>query len=243
MFKGQVALVAGASRGIGRAIALDLAAEAATVCLVARDRRALEEAAAAAGPAGAAVYPTDLTSDEEVRALADRLQHDLGRLDILVHSAGIIAHGPFSRAPVADFDDQYRANLRAPYLLTQTVLPMLIASQGQVVFINSSVGLTTRPDVTQYSATQHALKALADSLRQEVNERGVRVLSVHPGRTATPRQAEIHAFEGKIYRPERLMRPEDVAALVLSALRLPRTAEVTDISMRPFLPPKAYARE
>jgi NAD(P)-dependent dehydrogenase (short-subunit alcohol dehydrogenase family) len=238
VFKGQVALVTGASRGIGRAIALELAAEAATVCLVARDSRALEEVATATGRAGAAVFPADLTSDEDVRDLASRVKRDFGRLDILVHSAGIIAHGPLSRAPVTDFDSQYRANLRAPYLLTQTVLPMLIASQGQVVFINSSVGLTTRPDVTQYSATQHALKAIADALRQEINAEGVRVLSVHPGRTATPRQAEIHAIEGKPYRPERLLQPEDVAALVLSALRLPRTAEVTDISMRPFLSPQ-----
>lgn len=238
MFKGQVALVTGASRGIGRAIALELATEDATVCLVARDTQALEEAARATGRAGTSVYTADLTSDEEVRDLASRVKRDFGRLDILVHSAGIIAHGPLSRAPVTDFDRQYRANLRAPYLLTQTVLPMLIASQGQVVFINSSVGLTARPDVTQFSATQHALKAIADALRQEINAEGVRVLSVHPGRTATPRQAEIHATEGKPYRPERLMQPEDVAALVLSALRLPRTAEVTDISMRPFLSPQ-----
>ena len=238
MLKGHIALVTGASRGIGRAIALELASHGATVCLVARDARALEEAATACGRAGARVYPADLTSDDDVRELGDRLQRDVGRLDILVHSAGIIAHGPFSRAPVADFDSQYRANLRAPYLLTQTVLPMMIASQGQVVFINSSVGLTTRPDLTQFAATQHALKAIADALRQEVNEHGVRVLSVHPGRTATSRQAEIHALEGKPYRPERLMQPEDVAALVLSALRLPRTAEVTDISMRPFLSPR-----
>lgn len=243
MLKGQVALVTGASRGIGRAIALELAAEAATVCLVARDSHALEEAATAMGRAGAAVYPADLTRDEDVRELAGRLQRDFGRLDILVHSAGIIAHGPLSRAPVADFDNQYRANVRAPYLLTQLALPMLIACHGQVVFINSTLGLTTRPEVAQFSATQHALKAVADSLRQEVNEQGVRVLSVHPGRTATARQAAIHAQEGKRYRPERLMQPEDVAALVLSALRLPRTAEVTDINMRPFLPPSAYFRE
>ncbi len=235
MFKGQVALVTGASRGIGRAIALALMAEGATVCLVARERPPLEETASAAGGSGAVVYPTDLTRDEDVRALIDHLQRDLGRLDILVHSAGIIVHGRFSHAPVADLDSQYRANVRAPYLLTQSALPMLVASQGQIVFINSSVGLTTRPDVTQYAATQHALRALADALRQEVNEQGIRVLSVHPGRTATPRQAAIHALEGKVYRPERLMQPEDVGALVLSALRVPRTAEVTDISMRPFL--------
>jgi NADP-dependent 3-hydroxy acid dehydrogenase YdfG len=183
------------------------------------------------------VYVADLSQDEEVAELVARLQRDFGRLDILVHSAGVIAHGPVSRAPVIDFDSQYRVNLRAPYLLTQLALPMLIACHGQVVFINSTVGLTTRPDVAQYSATQHALRAVADSMRQEVNAQGVRVLSIHPGRTATARQAAIHAHEGKPYCPERLMQPNDVAAMVLGALRLPRTAEVTDIVMRPFLPP------
>lgn len=237
MLKGQVALVTGASRGIGRAIAVELAAEGASVCLVARGRPALEEAATAIGRPPATVYVADLSQDEEVAELVARLQRDFGRLDILVHSAGVIAHGPVSRAPVIDFDSQYRVNLRAPYLLTQLALPMLIACHGQVVFINSTVGLTTRPDVAQYSATQHALRAVADSMRQEVNAQGVRVLSIHPGRTATARQAAIHAHEGKPYCPERLMQPNDVAAMVLGALRLPRTAEVTDIVMRPFLPP------
>ena len=78
---------------------------------------------------------------------------------------------------------------------------------------------------------------MGDSLRDEVNEDGVRVLSVFPGRTATPRQERIHAGEGREYRPERLLQPADVASVVVCALELPRTAEVTDISLRPFLKP------
>jgi NADP-dependent 3-hydroxy acid dehydrogenase YdfG len=235
-FEGQIVVVTGASRGIGKAIALALAAERATVCLVGRDAQALAEVADHAAPtaAGVASYRTDLTHDGELQGLTSRLQQDFGRVDILVHSAGIMSLGPLSRAPVADFDSQYHANLRAPYLLTQALLPMLIASQGQVVFINSSIGLTTRAEVCQYAATKHALRAVADSLRDEVNELGVRVLTIYPGRTATPLQATAHAVAGRPYHPERLLQPEDVAAMALSALRLPRTAEVTDISMRPF---------
>lgn len=226
----------GASRGIGKAIALELAAEAATICLIGRDARTLEEVAARASATAARVvsYRTDLTRDDEFHALITGLQRDFGRLDILVHSAGIISLGPLSHAPIANFDSQYQVNVRVPYALTQALLPMLIASQGQVVFINSSTGLTARAEVCQYAATKHALKAVADSLRDEVNELGVRVLTVYPGRTATPGYATIHEAQGKPYRPERLMQPEDVAAMVLGALRLPRTAEVTDISMRPF---------
>ena len=89
----------------------------------------------------------------------------------------------------------------------------------------------------QFSATQHALKAIADSLRQEVNADGIRVLSVFPGRTATPRQASLHEIEGKRYQPELLMQPEDVATVVVNALGLPRTAEVTDVSIRPMIKP------
>jgi NADP-dependent 3-hydroxy acid dehydrogenase YdfG len=89
--------------------------------------------------------------------------------------------------------------------------------------------------VSQYAATKHALKAVADSLRAEVNSQGIRVLSVYPGRTATPTQESLHALEGKPYRPTRLLQPEDVAAVVMNALCLPRTAEVTDIHIRPMM--------
>jgi NADP-dependent 3-hydroxy acid dehydrogenase YdfG len=234
--EGQVAVVTGASHGIGKAIALALAAERATVCLIGRDVQALGEVADLASDKAVRVasYRIDLTRDGELQGLTSRLQEDFGRVDILIHSAGNVSLGTLSRAPVGDFDSLYQINLRVPYLLTQVLLPMLVASQGQVVFINSSIGLTTRAEVCQYAATKYALRAVADSLRDDVNGLGVRVLSIYPGRTATRRQAALHEMTGKPYRPERLLQPGDVAAMVLSALKLPRTAEVTDISMRPF---------
>ena len=128
--------------------------------------------------------------------------------------------------------------MRAPYLLTQRLLPLLEVTPGQIVFVNSSAGLSARPGVGQFAATQHAVRAMTDALRAEINPRGIRVLSVFPGRTATPRQARLHERDGRAYQPELLMQPEDVASMIASALRLPRTAEVTDISMRPLL--KSY---
>jgi NADP-dependent 3-hydroxy acid dehydrogenase YdfG len=175
--------------------------------------------------------------EDDLQALVASLQQDVDHLDILVHSAGSITLGQTETAPVADFDEQYRTNVRAPYMLTQTLLPLLRPRQGQVVFLNSSVGLNARAGVGQYAATKHALKAIADSLREEVNAAGVRVLSVFLGRTASPMQEAIHAAEGKAYYPERLLQPQDVAAVVLNALSLPRTAEVTDISIRPLMKP------
>jgi short-subunit dehydrogenase len=105
---------------------------------------------------------------------------------------------------------------------------MLRRGQGQIVFINSLVGLNAKGGSSQYSATKHALKALADSLREEVNPYGLRVLSVFVGRTASPMQAAVHRMEDRRYHPELLVQPDDVA----SALSLSRTDEVTDISVR-----------
>jgi len=232
----QVAVITGASSGIGRALALGLAAQGANVCLVGRNLECLEAVAAAAQRAGGSARPyrVDLTLDEEVYRLAAQLQ-DHDRLDILIHCAGAIALGRVESAAIEDLDRQYRVNLRAPYLLTQALLPRLKRSRGQIVFVNSSAALNARANVSQYAATKAALKAVADSLRDEVNAAGVRVLSVYPGRTATPLQAAIHAAEGKAYDPERLIQPEDVAAAVVSALNLPRSAEVTEIHLRPMV--------
>ena len=100
--------------------------------------------------------------------------------------------------------------------------------------MNSTVGLQARAGVGAYAASKHALRAVADALREEVNPDGVRVLSVYPGRTATPQQAAIHAEEGTPYRPERLLQPADVAAAVVHALTMDRTAEITDLRVRPM---------
>lgn len=235
----KIAVVTGASRGIGRAIALELAAQGAILCLVGRKLETLEEVAQIARETAPKVIncATDLLVDEDVWNLKARLQRDFGQVDILVHSAGMYSVGKIQTAPVENFDLLYRANVRAPYLLTQALLPMLLSCQGQIVFINSSITMRPAPNTGQFAATQHALKAIADSLREEVNPDEVRVLSVFPGRTATPRQAMIFEIEGREYHPEALMQPQDVAAVVSNALRMPRSAEVTDIKIRPFRKP------
>jgi NADP-dependent 3-hydroxy acid dehydrogenase YdfG len=231
----RLALVTGASSGIGRAIALGLAERAARLWLVGRREDALSEVATKAN--GATLCPMDLTEPDSIESLAQRLRDEVGRLDVLVLSSGTIAFGEHGEAGIDDLDAQYAANLRAPYLLVQSLLPLLREAQGQVVFVNSTAGLGARPGVGQFAATQAAFRSMADSLRQEVNEQGIRVLSLFPGRTATPRQERIHGIEGKDYRPEQLMQPEDVARMAISTLELPRTAEVTDIVMRPFVKP------
>jgi NADP-dependent 3-hydroxy acid dehydrogenase YdfG len=201
---------------------------------VGRDREALEAAAAEGGGGRRVPLVADLARDEEIGELARRAEAELGGVAVLVHAAGLHAMGPVAEAPVASLDAQLAVNLRAPYLLTQALLPALVASQGDVVFVNSSAGRAARGGVSGYAASKHALRGLADALRDEVNALGVRVLSVYPGRTATPGQAAIFAEEGRPYRPEMLLQADDVAAAVAGAIALPRTAEITEIMIRPM---------
>jgi len=228
--------VTGASSGVGRAIALALAREGANLCVVGRNPEALAETATAAKQFSSVVsFQLDLTDEGSIRSLSQHFDQ-AGRLDILVHSAGIFHQDLMAQACVDDLDRQYAINVRVPYMLSQRLLPLLTASRGQIVFINSSVGLSVkRPEVGQYAATKHALKAVADSLREEVNPKGIRVLSLYLGRTATPTQGAIFQREGRDYRPETLLQPIDIASVVINALSLPPTAEVTDISIRPMV--------
>ncbi len=236
IFTEHVAVVTGASSGIGKAIALSLAERGATVCLVARHLAELQLMASSSG-ASLLPYATDLTRDDDLNRLVARLQADFQHIDIIVNSAAVYARGRVASASLNDFHLQLRANVVAPYALTQALLPMVPAQRGQIVFVNSSAGLEAPEGLSQYAATKHALRAIADSLRKEVNEDGIRVLSVYLGRTATPLQAAVHAMENRIYRPEDLMQADDVAAVVINALSLPRTAEVTEIMMRSFKRP------
>jgi len=236
LFSGSFAVVTGASSGIGKATALSLAANGANVCLVSRHLPDLRKVAAEAGPDGSCrCYQADLAQPADVDQLGTELESDCAHLDILVHNAGAISLGDLANQSAEDFDRQYRVNVRAPFALTQRLLPKLKASHGQIVFVNSTAALRPGLKAGQYAATKASLRALADSLRDEVNGDDVRVLSVFVGRTATPMQAAVHQFEGKQYRPDALMQPEDVASVIVSALAVARTAEVTEIVVRPML--------
>ena len=234
LFMDQVAVVTGASSGIGKAIASALGAQGATLCVLGRNVGALQVAAPRV-----AKYAVDLADEMQIGDITANLQKDFGGVDILVHSAGVFVQGRVDASTPADFDLQYKVNVRAPYLLTQALLPALRVRRGQIVFLNSSVAGNARATISQYAASKAALKAFADSLRDEVNADGVRVLSVFVGQTATPMQASIYKAQGREYRPERLLQPEDVALVIIDALKLPRTAEVTDISIRPMLKPSS----
>jgi len=235
---GRTAIVTGASSGIGRAIARELAEQGASLCLLGRQSQALRELALPLGEGACRrVYQVDLSSDEQIEGFAAAFVRDGGQADILVHSAGVIAVGAVEKAPIDEFDRQLKVNVRAPYLLTQALLPLIKARRGQIVFINSNAGLCAVPGSGQYSASKHALTGFAESLRAEVNGQ-VRVMSVYTGSTATPMQAALHLAKRRVYRPELMIQSEDVASLVVHALALPRTVEVTALHLRPAAPPE-----
>jgi NAD(P)-dependent dehydrogenase (short-subunit alcohol dehydrogenase family) len=227
---GTVSLVTGASGDIGRVIAFSLLAAGAEVFMLGRSRARLTRSLPPHDVRERCHFvAVDLTDDEAPGRVASQVGAR-GRLDLLVLGSGIYER---SREP-AMFVRQIAANLVGPYALVQRLLPLLVEAQGQVVFVNSTQGLRAGAGVGQFAATQHAMKAVADSLRDEVNANGVRITSIFLGRTATERQRAIFAAEGRAYPPERLIQPADVAEIVLAALKLPRTSEVTDLVLRPM---------
>lgn len=223
-------LVTGAGAGIGAALADVLSARGDELLLLARnDERAgdLRE-----------TYPgcRTLVADlAEPLALEDALagQELPDRLDSLVHVAGVAELGPVVELSAAAWRRTLDVNLVAPAELTRLLLPALRASRGHVVLVNSGSGLRANPGWSAYAASKHGLKALADSLRAEEQDSGVRVTSVYPGRVATSMQEKVHEHEGKAYDPSEWITPESVATAVVTALDLPRDTEMTDVTLRP----------
>jgi NAD(P)-dependent dehydrogenase (short-subunit alcohol dehydrogenase family) len=174
----------------------------------------------------------DIATDEGRAAVAAAVGP---RLRALVHSAGAYMHEPIDAGSAPAWAALDAVNLHAPILLTLACRSSLKAGSGHVVFVNSTAGLQPGAN-TAYSAGKHALRAAANSLRQDVNRDGILVTSIFPGRTDTPMQETILAQEGRVAQPGMLLRPEDVAAMIMSALTLPRSAEVTEIVIRPAQP-------
>lgn len=234
-FRDQVAVIAGASGAIGGAIAHRLAAGGATLLLLGRDPGRLEARLAQvreSSPRSEALV-IDLTLEEPLPPLRGRLE-SLDGVDILVHAQGFFAAGALAEAAWSEIEQLFAVNVYSALRLTRLCLPSLVERQGQIAFINSTAGLRAAADVGAYAASKHALRAVADSLREEVNRQGVRVLSVFPGRIASSMQEEVCRLLDEPYEPERLMQPTDVAAMVVEALRTPYSAEVTEIRMRPM---------
>ncbi|GAA1163681.1 NADP-dependent 3-hydroxy acid dehydrogenase YdfG [Kitasatospora gansuensis] len=223
-------LITGAGSGIGAVVAERLAERGEQLWLLARDAKRGAELRAR--------FPGSRTL---VGNLADpaKLSWALGQqelpieLDSILHIAGVVQLGEIGDLPVKGWQEQLNVNLVAPAELTRLLLPSIRQARGHVLFVNSGAGLRADATWGAYAASKFGLRALADALRAEEHGHGVRVTSVYPGRTATAMQVKVHQQEGKEYDPSRWIAPESVVTAILTALDLPRDAEITEITVRP----------
>lgn len=218
-----IALVTGASRGIGRAIAVELG----------RTHHVL-----VGGRSEASVAPvvTELPSAEPFVA-------DLGtqtpppvpaRLDVLVHSAGVEAGDRIADTDRATWERVFATNVFAVAELTRVALPALRAARGTVITINSGSGFVAGPRGGVYAASKFALRAFSDALREEERGNGVRVSSVHPGRTDSDMQRGLTAKLREEYDTDYFLTPEDVAAAVRTVVDLPARGTIESLAIRPM---------
>ena len=190
--QGRIALVTGASQGIGRAVALELARSGAAVGLAARNQSKLDEAAAEIKAAGgqAEVFAMDVASEEAIKAGARAVLDRFGKVEILVNNAGITRDGLMLRMKRADWDDVISSNLTGAFLLTQALLsPMLKNRWGRIVNLSSVVGRTGQAGQVNYAASKAGLIGLTRSMAREVASRGITVNAVAPGYIETPMTA------------------------------------------------------
>ncbi len=219
----SVALITGASRGIGRAIAVDLARTGAEIAIVGRDVAALEETAAAARAARpearVLTLPADVADPAAVEGFVKRTLEEFGRIDIAVANAGQAVDGLIVRAKPADIDTMLDVNLKSAfYLVTAVARPMMKQRAGAIVLVSSIVGIAGNAGQAAYAASKAGLLGLAKSVAKELGSRNVRVNAVAPGLIETamtesmPEQARAHYLA--TIPLGRAGNPEDVSGVV-----------------------------
>src|ERR1700753_1694337 len=234
--RNQIAVVTGAARGIGEAIANRLAGMGATVVLTARDQARLAQVKTAIEQSGgqAFVVPCDLTDANAVAALGEKVGKEHGRCDILVKNAGVgVLRNPLIDLPVAEWDKMMHTNLRAPYLMMRSLAPLMIAARsGHIINISSLAGKNVLPDGAAYSASKWGLNGLTYSVAEELRQYNVRVSVIAPGSVNTH-----FGGGGSTKDPSRMIQPDDVAKAVAMLVTQADTSFVSEILLRPTMKP------
>jgi NADP-dependent 3-hydroxy acid dehydrogenase YdfG len=229
---GQTAIVTGAGRGIGRAVAQALVRAGAAVVLAARTRRELADVAAGVREGGgrALAVPTDVTSAEAVEALVEQTVAELGRVDLLVTAAGVASFGPLAGSKPGDWEPMLAVNLRGAMLCCRAVLPaMLRQRRGTIINVASVAARRPIAGAAVYSATKAGIVAFSRVLAEEMRAEGVRVGVVLPGAVDTPLWDSIPGGPDR----SRMLKPEDVARAVLLMATLPPHASLEDLTLLP----------
>jgi 3-oxoacyl-[acyl-carrier protein] reductase len=233
--KNTVALVTGAGRGIGKAIALTLGREGSTVVLSARTSAELDQVKKEieVGGGTALVIRADLSKDDDIENLFRDISSRLNRLDILVNNAGLAVLAPVRDLSIRDFDTMWRLNMRAVMLCTQRALKMMEPQEsGAIVNVASLAGRNAFVGGAGYAATKWALIGFSRSLMLEVRAHNIRVITICPGSVDT-------SFSQSLKEPSRsatILHSEDISETVMAALKLPDRAMVSEIDIRPTNP-------
>ena len=242
---GTVALVTGASSGIGAATARALAAEGAAIALLARRADRLDELKAEIEAAGgtAVAISADVTDAEQVATAVEQTIGELGRIDTLVNNAGLLRIGDAVDAPLADWDSMVAVNVQGVLYVTHAALPHLITAAADsprgvadVVMISSTGGRVARPGTAVYSLTKFAINAFSEGIRQELLGKRVRVGIVEPGTVQTEIMDHL-SDEAKEVQAERTagmvkLKPEDIAEAVLYMVTRDRRVAVNEMLVR-----------
>ena len=229
---GQVAIVTGAGRGIGHAIATALAREEATVVLAARTRQQLAATAASIRESGgtALAIPTDVTQDAGVEAMVEQAIAELGRVDALVTAAGAASFGPVVSSKPADWDAILAVNLRAVMVCCHAVLPVMIRQRrGTIINVASVAAQRAIPGAAVYTATKAGVVGFSRVLAEELRAEGVRVGVLVPGAVDTPLWDTIPNSPDR----SRMLRPEDVARAAVLMASLPPGAALEELTLLP----------
>lgn len=243
---GTVALVTGASSGIGEATAVQLAAEGAAVAVVARRKDRLDDLAARIEAAGgrALVLEADVTDGEQARAVVAQTVEGLGRLDTLVNNAGVMLLGPMESAPVEEWQRMVELNVMGLMFCTHAALPHLLAAAedsprrvADVVSISSVAGRIARAGSGVYNATKFGVGAFSEGLRQEVTQRHVRVSLVEPGAVATElvshNRPEVQEMIAQRFADMERLQSEDISDAVTYVVTRPRHVAINEVLIRP----------
>ena len=243
---GTVALVTGASSGIGEATALALAAQGASVALAARRKDRLDDLAGRLAATGTKVLvlETDVTQEEQARAAVERTVAELGRLDTLVNNAGVMLLGPMEQAPMQEWQRMVELNVLGLMYCAHAALPHLLSAAADgprqvadMVNISSVAGRVARAGSGVYNATKFGVGAFSESLRQEVTTRHVRVSLVEPGAVATElaghnRPEVQEMLKGRFGDMER-MEAEDIADAIAYVVTRHRRVAINEVLIRP----------
>ncbi|MCB0633935.1 MAG: SDR family oxidoreductase [Saprospiraceae bacterium] len=227
-------LITGATKGIGRAIAGRFAQEGARLAVTARteaDVRALQEDLEKKYP-GTEVLPiaADVGNAGDISNLADTIEGQWGRLDVLVNNAGLFIQDDLLMEPESNLDRSLQVNLYGPYRLCRELLPMMLAAgKGHIINICSVASKIAFPNSGSYVISKHALLGLTRALRLELREKGIKVTAMMPGATWTS------SWEGADIDPGRLMQPEDVAEAVFAVWKMGPSTVVEEMQLRPQL--------